>query len=425
MTGTALGAKEKTTRTITFKNKEHENFYQEYLPKCRYEDVYHKALVYCLGIDRDTREHINRIYDFKSGCVKTECLHEGWQTSGSVRIVRIPKVLFTDDYFRNLSSDAKVLYGLMLDRMALSMKNRWIDEENRVYIIFSLEQVMMYMNCGRDKGMKTLAELDTKKGIGLIERVKQGFGKPDVIYVKSFLMKEKPEPVPEPEAFETEGEGLSSDEVGNADLSRSEKPTCRGRKNRPDEVDKTDLSRSEKPTYRGRESRSPEVGKIDPNYTYYNNTDLSDTDRSNTNLINPSERQPAKRSGRMDEMDVIHAYTAIVKENIEYDTLIQSARLGEKEYIDEIVELLVETISAKRDTLSIGGAEYPYQFVKNKLLKVESSHIQYLLECLHDNTTKIHNVRAYLLACIFNAPSTINNYYRAEVNHDMYGGGNL
>ena len=286
---------------------------------------------------------------------------------------RIPKVLFTDDYFRNLSSDAKVLYGLMLDRMALSMKNRWIDEENRVYIIFSLEQVMMYMNCGRDKGMKTLAELDTKKGIGLIERVNQGFGKPDVIYVKSFLMKEKPEPVPEPEAFETEGEGLSSDEVGNADLSRSEKPTCRGRKNRPDEVDKTDLSRSEKPTYRGRESRSPEVGKIDPNY----------------------------------------------------DTLIQSARLGEKEYIDEIVELLVETISAKRDTLSIGGAEYPYQFVKNKLLKVESSHIQYLLECLHDNTTKIHNVRAYLLACIFNAPSTINNYYRAEVNHDMYGGGNL
>ncbi|MDO5392882.1 MAG: DUF6017 domain-containing protein, partial [Eubacteriales bacterium] len=173
------------------------------------------------------------------------------------------------------------------------------------------------------------------------------------------------------------------------------------------------------------ESRSPEVGKTDPNYTYYNNTDLSDTDRSNTNLINPSEGQPAKRSGRMDEMDVIHAYTAIVKENIEYDSLIQSAGLGEKEYIDEIVELLVEIISVKRDTLSIGGAEYPYQFVKNKLLKVGYSHIQYLLECLQDNTTKIRNVRAYLLACIFNAPSTINSYYRAEVNHDMYGGGNL
>ncbi len=90
---------------------------------------------------------------------------------------RIPKVLFTDDYFKDLSSDAKVLYGLMLDRMSLSIKNNWIDEEDRVYIIFTLEQVMQYMNCGRDKGMKTLAELDTKKGIGLIERVKQGFGK--------------------------------------------------------------------------------------------------------------------------------------------------------------------------------------------------------------------------------------------------------
>ena len=90
---------------------------------------------------------------------------------------RIPKVLFTDDYFKDLSSDAKILYGLMLDRMSLSIKNNWIDEEDRVYIIFTLEQVMQYMNCGRDKGMKTLAELDTKKGIGLIERVKQGFGK--------------------------------------------------------------------------------------------------------------------------------------------------------------------------------------------------------------------------------------------------------
>ena len=99
---------------------------------------------------------------------------------------RIPKVLFTDDYFKDLSSDAKVLYGLMLDRMSLSIKNNWIDEEDRVYIIFTLEQVMQYMNCGKDKGVKILAELDTGKGIGLIERVKRGLGKPAIIYVKVF-----------------------------------------------------------------------------------------------------------------------------------------------------------------------------------------------------------------------------------------------
>lgn len=330
---------------------------------------------------------------------------------------RIPKVLFTDEYFHDLSSDAKVLYGLMLDRMALSIKNRWIDEENKVYIIFSLEQVMKHMNCGRDKGMKTLAELDTKKGIGLIERVKQGFGKPDIIYVKSFVMKKKPESI-EPE---TEGRELQFDEVGTADLSQSEKSTYRGRKNRPTVVDKTDLSWSEKPTYRGREYRSPEVGKTDPNDTYYNNTDLSDNDRNNIHLINPLSEEIKRQNGRMDGMDVINAYTAIVKDNIDYDTLIQECRLGDQQYIDEMVELIAETISFKRENMFIGNVEYPYQFVKNKLLKVDSSHIQYVLECLHDNTTKIRNVRAYLLTSIFNAPSTINHYYQAEVNHDLYG----
>jgi len=90
MANTALGAKsEKITRTITFKNKEHEKFYIEYLPKCRYQDAYHKALVYCLGIDEDTRKCVNRIYDFKTGCVKTESLQEGWITSGSAKIVRM------------------------------------------------------------------------------------------------------------------------------------------------------------------------------------------------------------------------------------------------------------------------------------------------------------------------------------------------
>ncbi|MCD7954351.1 MAG: replication initiator protein A, partial [Lachnospiraceae bacterium] len=88
---------------------------------------------------------------------------------------RIPKLLFTDSYFRKLSCDAKVLYGLMLDRMSLSLKNHWVDSERRVYIIFTVDQVTEYLNCGRDKAMKILAELDTKKGIGLIDRVKQGF----------------------------------------------------------------------------------------------------------------------------------------------------------------------------------------------------------------------------------------------------------
>ncbi len=89
MANTAIRAEKKDTRTIIFKNREHENFYKAYLPQCRYQDTYHKALVYCLGIDRDTRGHVKQIYDFQTGCVKPECLQEGWQTSSSVKIIRM------------------------------------------------------------------------------------------------------------------------------------------------------------------------------------------------------------------------------------------------------------------------------------------------------------------------------------------------
>lgn len=334
---------------------------------------------------------------------------------------RIPKVLFTDDYFRNLSSDAKVLYGLMLDRMALSIKNKWVDEDGRVYIIFTLEQVMQYMNCGKDKGVKIMAELDTDKGIGLIQRVKRGLGKPTIIYVKSFIIKEKSEKKQQPEYVESEDFGSRSPEVRKAEVKTSEKPKSEVLENRSPEVGKTEAQRSEKPKSGVLECRSTEVGKTDPNNTYYNNTDNSDNDMNNINLINPSGEVTEKQADRMDGMDVINAYTAIVKDNIDYDTLIQECRLGDQQYIDEMVELIAETISFKRENMFIGNVEYPYQFVKNKLLKVDSSHIQYVLECLHDNTTKIRNVRAYLLTSIFNAPSTINHYYRAEVNHDLYG----
>ena len=103
---TALGAEKSKERRITFKNKEHEKFYNTYLSKCRYQDSYHKALVYCLGLSEDTRQNVNRIYNFETGFIKPECLQEGWQTSGSVKVVRMaynlycngtPSVLDYDD----------------------------------------------------------------------------------------------------------------------------------------------------------------------------------------------------------------------------------------------------------------------------------------------------------------------------------------
>ena len=99
---------------------------------------------------------------------------------------RIPKLLVTDERFQGLSTDAKLLYGLMLDRMSLSLKNGWLDEQGRVYIYSPAEEIMSLLHCRSEKASKLLAELDSKKGIGLIERVRQEQGKPTTIYVKNF-----------------------------------------------------------------------------------------------------------------------------------------------------------------------------------------------------------------------------------------------
>ena len=99
---------------------------------------------------------------------------------------RIPKILVTDSRFKGVSSDAKILYGVLLDRMSLSLKNKWIDEQNRVFIIYSIKEICEKLECSKDKAMYVMAELDNSKGIGLIEKAKRGLGLPDIIYVKNF-----------------------------------------------------------------------------------------------------------------------------------------------------------------------------------------------------------------------------------------------
>lgn len=102
---------------------------------------------------------------------------------------RIPKLLFTDARFSSISSDAKILYGSLIDRMALSVKNQWLDKYGRIYIIFSIEEAKELLNCGTEKSIKIFNELDVRKGVGLIERVRQGQGKPSIIYLKNFAKK--------------------------------------------------------------------------------------------------------------------------------------------------------------------------------------------------------------------------------------------
>ena len=376
---------------------------------------------------------------------------------------RIPKVLFTDEYFQDLSTDAKVLYGLMLDRMVLSKRNRWFDEEGRVYIIFTVEEVATYMNCGRVKGMKLLAELDMKKGIGLIERVKRGFGQSDIIYVKNFiraglkleqetacpddqnvsLHEEEKERTPRSEKRTYRGSKSGLIEVRKTNLSGFEKRTYRGSKSEPVEVRKTNLSRSEKQTYRGSKSRLIEVRKTDPNNTdksetESNKTENSKTDRSEIDSIYPSDIEQTKISNdiidieqttiteqtdKKDQMKQFEFYTELVKQNISYDILRHDCKKSEEQLLDEIVAIVAEFLSMPRETALIGGVKYPYQYVRNRFLLLDDAHIRYVLECFRKNTTEVRNIKAYLLSSMLNATNTIDLYYQAKAQHDLHADG--
>lgn len=316
---------------------------------------------------------------------------------------RIPKMLFTAEYFRSLSCEAKVLYGLMLDRMGLSIKNRWIDEEDRVYIVFTVEEIAELMNCGTQKAVKLMKELDTDKGIGLIEKKRLGLGKPNVIYVKNFMEIENA-PLPDQEEDSYESEAMVRTEnvaVGNHN-SRIVKITNQ-------EFPKSQFKNDENHNSGIVKTIIQEFPKSQSNNTEFNNTDFSETDP-----INP---YPS------DEIDKMDRYRDAIRKNISYGCFL-SDRDCQREELDELVELMVDVmIMPDHASLRIAGAERPAVVVKERFLKLEHSHIAYVLVCLRTNTSKVGNIRSYLLTSLYNAALTIDNYYRAEVNHDIFGGG--
>ena len=152
--------------------------------------------------------------------------------------------------------------------------------------------------------------------------------------------------------------------------------------------------------------------------------DLLNTDVSSTYSI-PFQKEaaaPQERKGNgYTNMDAVRAYEEVIKENIEYPYLIQDKSV-DKGMLDEIVSLMLETVCTRRKMIRIAGDDYPAELVKSKFMKLNSSHIRFVLDCMHQNTTKIRNIKKYLLAVLFNAPNTIDSYYTALVNHDMYSG---
>ena len=381
---------------------------------------------------------------------------------------RVPKVLFTAECFKSLSCEAKVLYGLMLDRMSLSIKNRWFDDEDRVYIIFTVDEIAELMNCGTQKAVKLIKELDTSNGIGLIEKKRLGLGKPNVIYVKNFMIKEIPnqlmktDNVQKQEEYFTEetvmgenagkiadmkSEGNFQEEIANLQKQEEERGKSNISQNSENhhskivKITNQELSESQ---FKNSENHNSGMMKTtnqefpESQFNNYENqnsgmmkmeiqefpksqsnkTDINKTNFSETDIIQSYQIQSGSLVSH-DKRDVIEEmkiYRELIQERIEY-------KYHEQEDVDELVELMVEVMMMPDDsTIRIAGVDKPVALVKNRFMKLNYSHIEYVLFCLHRNTTKVGNIKAYLLTTLYNAPLTISNYYQAEVNHDMYGG---
>ena len=348
--------------------------------------------------------------------------------------VRIPKVMLTDKKFTDLSIQAKMLYGVLLDRMGLSMKNGWLDDENRVYIIYQISEIQEDLGFSKKKSIDYLAELEA---FGLVEKRRRGLGLSNIIYVKSFMTGTSRSV--EMGTSEKTDDDTDTDDIDgkNVDKSSNAGNTV------PKAKKKTHITAAKSK----KSSRSAEVGtsrSVDMGTSGSTQIALQEVTKStplevpsgaplkSNNNINNTECNNIKSNqiislsfgeARADkpircDRDEMDAYSEIIKENIEFDALLQRYPY-EQELVQGIFDLILETVLTKGDTVLISSNSYPTQLVKSKFLKLNFSHIEYVIGCMSKNTTKVLNIKKYLLASLFNAPSTIDGYYKAEVNHDF------
>ena len=260
---------------------------------------------------------------------------------------RIPKALFQDSRFRQLSTDARTLYGILLDRMSLSVKNGWLDEQGRVYIIYTVREVQESLCCAEHKAVKLFRELEQ---IDLIERKRRGLGRPSLIYVKDF------------------SSGLPKAQVQNCPNSNS---------------GAAESAILEQP--------KPQANKTDKNKTEWNDPD------------------PIYSGGIREQLED-YFYQAL-----EVELLLRLCP-DDEDTIYQIVDLLVDTYSTKRKMLRIAGDDKPAEVVRSRLKKLNADHIRFVLDSLAENTAPVRNMKQYLLAMLYNAPTTMSLYSADEIH---------
>ena len=268
---------------------------------------------------------------------------------------RIPKALFQEQRFQNLSTDAKTLYGILLDRMSLSVKNEWFDKKGRVFIIFTIEDVKRTLRCADNKATRLLRELEE---FGLIERKRRGQGKPCLVYVKNFSAESSKESV----------KNRDNDDSCGSKIACQDPVKSRGIKKKENK-----------------------------------------TEMNNTNPILSDE------SEKMKNRELFEEYFSC---SLEIDLLLRLYP-DDEDTLYQIVNLLVDTCATNRKLLHIAGDDKPAEVVRSRFMKLNADHIRFVLKCLAENSSPIRNMKQYLLASLYNAPTTMQLYYQNQANHDL------
>ena len=268
---------------------------------------------------------------------------------------RIPKALFQEQQFQDLSTDAKTLYGILLDRMSLSVKNEWFDKKGRVFIIFTIEDVKRTLRCADNKATRLLRELEE---FGLIERKRRGQGKPCLVYVKNF----------------------SSESSKESVKNRDNHDSCGSKIACQDPVKSRGIKKKE-----------------------------NKTEMNNTNLILSNE------SEKMKNRELLEEYFS---HSLEIDLLLRLYP-DDEDTLYQIVNLLVDTCATNRKLLHIAGDDKPAEVVRSRFMKLNADHIRFVLKCLAENSSPIRNMKQYLLASLYNAPTTMQLSYQNQTNHDL------
>ena len=268
---------------------------------------------------------------------------------------RIPKALFQEQRFQDLSTDAKTLYGILLDRMSLSVRNEWFDKKGRVFIIFTIEDVKRTLRCADNKATRLLRELEE---FGLIERKRRGQGKPCLVYVKNFSAESSKESV----------KNRDNDDSCGSKIACQDPVKSRGIKKKENK-----------------------------------------TEMNNTNLILSDE------SEKMKNRELLEEYFS---HSLEMDLLLRLYP-DDEDTLYQIVNLLVDTCATNRKLLHIAGDDKPAEVVRSRFMKLNADHIRFVLKCLAENSSPIRNMKQYLLASLYNAPTTMQLSYQNQTNHDL------